>query len=418
MTVLDLGWVRAQFPALSQEMNGHPVVFLDGPGGTQVPRTVIDAFTDYLTTSNANLHGAFATSARTDTLVATARDAIADFLGCEHDEVVFGANMTTLTFAISRSIGRELQPGDEIVVTNLDHDANVAPWLALEERGVVVRTVDIHRDDCTLDMADLQRQIGERTKLVAVGYASNAVGTINDVRRIVRLAHAIDALVFIDAVHYAPHGPINVQTLDCDFLVCSAYKFFGTHVGILYGKREHLARLRPYKLRPAAEEVPFCWETGTQNFEGLAGLISAVDYLTKLGHRVSPKVTNRRENLVVAMVAIQEYERSLSEQLIPNLVQIPGVTVYGITNSDRFDWRTPTVAIRIDGYKPEELAKALGDRGIFTWNGNFYALNLTQRLGLESSGGLLRIGCVHYNTIEEVYRLLHTLHEFACATYS
>ncbi|MBV9385188.1 MAG: cysteine desulfurase-like protein [Chroococcidiopsidaceae cyanobacterium CP_BM_ER_R8_30] len=413
MTVLDLEWIRAQFPALSQEMNGCPVVFLDGPGGTQVPRTVIDAFTDYLTTSNANLHGAFATSARTDALVATARDAIADFLGCNCDEVVFGANMTTLTFAISRAIGRELQPGDEIVVTNLDHDANVAPWLVLEERGVIVRTVDIHEDDCTLDMADLKRQIGERTKLVAIGYASNAVGTINDVRSIVQLAHAIDALVFIDAVHYAPHGSIDLQALDCDFLVCSAYKFFGTHVGILYGKRQHLARLRPYKVRPASEEVPFCWETGTQNFEGLAGLVSAVNYLTELGDRVSPKVTNRRESLVVAMVAIQEYERSLSEQLIPNLVQIPGVTVYGITNPTCFDWRTPTVAIRVNGYKPQDLAKALGDRGIFTWNGNFYALNLTQRLGIESSGGLLRIGFVHYNTVEEVHRLLQTLHKLA-----
>ena len=296
MTALELGWIRTQFPALSQEMNGHPVMFLDGPGGTQVPGKVIDAIANYLTTSNANSHGVFATSMRSDALVAEARAMSADFLGCDHDEVVFGGNMTTLTFAISRAIGRELQPGDEVVVTNLDHDANVAPWLALEERGIVVRTVDIYQDDCTLDTADLERQITDRTKLVAVGYASNAVGTINNVASVVRLAHAVGAWVFVDAVHYAPHGSINVRTLDCDFLVCSAYKFFGPHVGILYGKREHLARLRPYKPRPAPQEIPFCWETGTQNFEGIAGLVAAVNYLTELGRRTSPTVTNRRDN--------------------------------------------------------------------------------------------------------------------------
>ncbi len=258
MTALNIGWIRDQFPALSQEISGHPVMFLDGPGGTQVPGKMIDAIANYLTTSNANLHGAFATSTQTDALVAAVRAVSADFLGCNHDEVVFGANMATLTFAISRAIGRELQPGDELVVTNLDHDANVSPWLALEERGIVVRTVDIHKDDCTLDMTDLERQITERTKLVAVGYASNAVGTINNAASVVRLAYAVGALVFVDAVHYAPHGSINVRALDCDFLVCSAYKFFGPHVGILYGKCEHLARLRPYKPRSAPKEIPFC----------------------------------------------------------------------------------------------------------------------------------------------------------------
>lgn len=413
MTVLDLGWIRVQFPALSQELNGHPVVFLDGPGGTQVPRPVIQAIADYLLTSNANLHGAFVTSARTDALLAHARLAVADFLGCDSDEVMFGANMTTLTFAMSRAIGRELQPGDEIVVTNLDHDANVAPWLALKERGVIVRTVDIHPDDCTLDLADLQRQISERTKGVAIGYASNAVGTINPVAQIVRLAHAVGAWVFVDAVHYAPHGLINVRSLDCDFLVCSAYKFFGPHVGILYAKRAHLTRLQPYKPRPAPTEVPFCWETGTLNFEGLAGVVAAIAYLTELGRRILPSVANRRTALMTAMVTIQDYERSLSEYLIPHLLEIPGVTLYGIRDLTRFVWRTPTVGIRVAGYSPAELATALGDRGIFTWNGNFYALNLTQRLGLETSGGLLRIGCTHYNTLEELQRLIHTLHELA-----
>ncbi|MBL1175243.1 cysteine desulfurase-like protein [Pantanalinema sp. GBBB05] len=413
MTLLDLGWIRAQFPALSQTVNGQPVVFFDGPGGTQVPRPVVAAIADYLLTSNANLHGAFITSARTDALVKQARTIVADFLGCDHDEVVFGANMTTLTFAMSRAIGRELQPGDEIIVTSLDHDANVAPWLALAERGVVVHTVGIHPEDCTLNLAELAGLITERTRLVAIGYASNAVGTINNVAEVVRLAHAVGAWVFVDAVHYAPHGLINVRSLDCDFLVCSAYKFFGPHIGILYGKRAHLARLQPYKPRPAPDEVPYRWETGTQNFEGLAGVIASIDYLTELGRRISPTVMNRRHALMTAMAAIQEYERTLSEALIPHLLEIPGLTLYGITDRTQFSWRTPTVGIRMAGYAPAVLAKALSDRGIFAWNGNFYALNLTQRLGVESSGGLLRIGCTHYNTIEEIQRFLHTLYDLA-----
>lgn len=427
MTAIDLDWVRAQFPALRQEINGHPVVFLDGPGGTQVARSVIGAIADYLQTSNANLHGAFATSVRTDALVAGARRAVADFLGCDRDEVVFGANMTTLTFALSHSLGRELQPGDEIVVTNLDHDANVAPWLALQERGVVVRTVDIHPEDCTLDLADLERQITTRTKGVAIGYASNAVGTINPVDQVVQLAHGVGAWVLVDAVHYAPHGLIDVRSLNCDFLVCSAYKFFGPHVGILYGKREHLARLHPYKLRPAPDEIPYRWETGTLNFEALAGLVACIDYLAELGRRLEPQMVptvlgridsdsiepERRHALMVAMVSIQEYERSLAEYLIPHLLDIPGITLYGIRDRARFAWRTPTVGIQMAGYSPFALAKALGDRGIFTWNGNFYALNLARRLGVESSGGWLRIGCTHYNTLAELERLLQTLHKLS-----
>jgi selenocysteine lyase/cysteine desulfurase len=230
---------------------------------------------------------------------------------------------------------------------------------------------------------------------------------------VVRLAHAVGAMVFVDAVHYAPHGLINVRSLDCDFLVCSAYKFFGPHVGILYGKREHLTRLRPYKPRPAPNESPYCWETGTQNFEGLAGVIAAIDYLTELGRGITPIASNRRTALTTAMVTIQEYERSLSAYLIPHLLEIPGVTLYGIADPSQFAWRTPTVGIRVAGYSPLELAQQLGDRGIFAWNGNFYALNLTQRLGLEASGGLLRLGCTHYNTVEELQRLLHTLHEIA-----
>jgi cysteine desulfurase family protein (TIGR01976 family) len=410
---LDLEWIRAQFPALNQEIDGQPVIFFDGPGGTQIPRTTIEAMRDYLIHANANAHGAFATSRRTDALIASARTAIADFLGCDAHEVVFGANMTTLTFALSRAIGRELQPGDEIVVTRLDHEANVCPWEALQERGAVIRYVKVNTEDCTLDMEDLARQINPRTRIVAVGYASNAVGTINDLATVVSLAHAVGALVFIDAVHYAPHGAIDVRALECDFLACSAYKFFGSHVGILYGKGEHLARFQPYKVRPAPEAVPSCWETGTQNHEGLAGLIATIEYLTQLGHRISPSVENRREAIGSAMNAIAQYERDLSKELVTGLLQIPGLSFYGITEIECFAWRTPTVAIRLAGQSPYQVAKALGDRGIFTWNGNFYAGHLSEDLEVEASGGLVRIGLVHYNCAEEIHRLLTALHEIS-----
>jgi cysteine desulfurase family protein (TIGR01976 family) len=410
MHAFDLTWIRAQFPALAQEVNGHPAVFFDGPGGTQVPQRVIDAVADYLIRHNANTHGAFATSRRTDETIDAARAAMADFLGCAADEVVFGPNMTTLTFAISRAFGRDIRPGDEIVLTRLDHDANVAPWKALEAQGAVIRMVDIDTEECTLDMADMARAIGPRTKLVAVGYASNAVGTINDVATITRMAHAVGALVYIDAVHYAPHGPIDVQALDCDFLACSPYKFFAPHMGALYGKREHLARLRPYKVRPASDDIPDRWETGTKNHEGLAGVTAAIEYLAELGQRIKPAAT-RRVALVQAMEAIKAYERGLSERLIAGLLAIPGLTFYGISDPARFDMRTPTVAVRLAGRTPRELAEALGRRGIFCWDGNYYAINLTERLGVEADGGMLRIGLVHYNTAEEIDRLLEALNE-------
>ncbi|MBD2208172.1 cysteine desulfurase-like protein [Calothrix sp. FACHB-1219] len=452
MQALDLKWIRAQFPALTQTINGEPVVFCDGPGGTQVPGAVLDAISDYLVRSNANSHGVFPTSVRTDALINAARAASADLLGCHSDEIVFGANMTTLTFSISRAIGRELQAGDEIIVTRLDHYANVSSWYALEEKGVIVKVVDFHNEDCTLDMAELERLINPRTKLVAVGFASNAVGTINDIAAVVRLAHAVGALVFVDAVHYVPHAPINVHALGCDFLACSAYKFFGPHLGILYGKREHLARFTPYKVRPAPDEVPSRWETGTLNFEALAGLVAAINYLTKLGCHVSPSIDSelisalieadkegiekfhcpsflttpeqsataitsayhsRRAALVAAMSAIQQYERELSYKLIPGLLGIPGLELYGITNPERFTSRTPTVGFRLAGQTPEAVAKALCDRGIFAWYGHFYAIALTEKLGVEATGGLVRLGFTHYNTMEEVERVLHALKEIA-----
>jgi cysteine desulfurase family protein (TIGR01976 family) len=409
-SALDLAWVRSQFPSLSQTANGHPATFLDGPGGTQVPQRVIDAISDYLKCDNANTCGAYSTSRHTDAMIAGARSAMADFLGCDPDEIVFGPNMTSLTFAISRSIGRELGPGDEIVLTHLDHDANVSPWRALDER-VTIRMAEIHEDDCTLDMDDLASKITDRTRLVAVGYASNAVGTINDIAKIVRLAHERGAMAYIDAVHYAPHGAIDARSLDCDFLVCSTYKFFGPHMGVLYGKREHLKRLDPYKVRANTNAIPNRWEWGTLNHECIAGITACVDYLADLGRHVNPSASARRAAVLAAYDAIQKHERGLMGSLIRGLLAIPGLKLYGISDPKRFDHRCPTIAVRIKGHTPLELATRLGERSFFTWDGNYYALNLTERLDVEKDGGFLRIGLAHYNTADEMNRLLAALNE-------
>jgi cysteine desulfurase family protein (TIGR01976 family) len=411
-TALDLTWVRPQFPSLTQTVNGQPAVFLDGPGGTQVPRRVIEAIANYLAHSNANTCGAYATSRRTDAVIAEARGAMADFLGCDRDEVAFGPNMTTLTFAMSRAIGRDLGPGDEILLTHLDHDANVSPWRALEERGVTIRFADI-LEDCTLNLADLAQKITSRTRIVAVGYASNAVGTINDVEQIIRLAHKKGALAYIDAVHYAPHRAIDVRALDCDFLVCSTYKFFGPHMGVLYGKREHLQRLQPYKVRANTNAIPNCWEWGTLNHECIAGIAACVDYLADLGRRVDSSATTRRAALLAAYRAIQQHEGQLTENMMGGLLEIPGLKLYGINDPAGLDRRCPTFAVRIPNRTPLQLATGLGDRGFFTWDGNYYALNLTERLDVEKDGGFLRIGLAHYNTAEEVSRLLAALREIA-----
>jgi cysteine desulfurase family protein (TIGR01976 family) len=414
---IDLTWVRSQFPALSQQVNGYPAAFLDGPGGTQVPLRVVNAISEYLSSNNANTCGAYQASRNTDQMLSGARSAMADFLGCDADEIVFGPNMTTLTFAMSRAIGRELGPGDEILLTHLDHDANVSPWRALEERGVKIQLADIREEDCTLDLEDLAAKINSRTRVVAVGYASNAVGTINDVKTVVRLAHDAGALAYIDAVHYAPHGPIDVRELDCDFLACSTYKFFGPHMGVLYGKREHLARFTPYKLRANTNAVPQRWEWGTLNHESIAGITACVEYLSELGlHSLGAEQgrgINRREALQSAYYAIRAHERNLSERMLRGLVQIPGLRLYGINDPLRLDSRCPTFAVRIDGHTPLELATRLGERGIFTWDGNYYALNLTERLNVEKDGGFLRIGFVHYNTEQEVERALGELRSIA-----
>jgi len=410
--------LRQEFPALQQTANGRPIIFLDGPGGTQVHSSVIEAMRDYFIEANSNAHGAFLYSQRTDETTTAARHALADFLNAARpEEIVFGPNMTTLTFRLSRAIGRALAPGDEIVVTRLDHDANIAPWMALqEERGIVVRHADFDPADCTLDMAELEAAITERTKVIAVGYASNATGTINDVRRIADLAHAAGAWLYVDAVHYAPHGPIDVQAIDCDFLVCSTYKFFGPHLGALYGRYDLLDKLPAYKVRPAGTTPPDKFETGTHSFEALAGATATVDYLASVGRRFgNPSAeafsdfTGRRRDLKAALSAIRDYEREGCQRLINGLLEIPGLRIYGITDAARFDHRVPTVSFTMEGLSPKEIAMRLNEANIFVWNGNFYALAVTERLGLEPHGGLLRVGLAHYNTEEEIDFLIDVL---------
>ena len=409
---LDINWVRAQFPSLQTNVNGQPAAFLDGPAGTQVPTQVMHAIQNYLMSANANTGGAFLTSRRNDEMIANTRAAMADFFHCDKDEVVFGQNMTTITFAVSRALAREMKAGDEILLTPLDHDANFSPWKALEEKGMVIRQVDIREADCTLDLDDLKRKLHEKTRIVAVGYASNAVGTINPVAEITKLAHAAGALVYIDAVHFAPHGLIDVKALDCDFLVCSPYKFFGPHMGTLYGKREHLQKYRPYKVRPCTEQVPERWESGTQVQELIAGIGGAVEYLAELGRHSDPSAKTRRQALASAYRTTVAHETRLIWRLIDGLQSIPGVRIYGITDAQRAAERCSTLSLRIGNHHPTAIATYLGKRGIFTWDGNYYALNLTERLGVESLGGMLRIGLVHYNTMEEVERLLAALRSY------
>ncbi len=407
--------IRSNFPSLASG-----AVFFDNPGGTQVPQSVIDAVSDYYKTSNSNTHGAFATSQRTDAILADGRRALADFLNARSpDEIVFGPNMTTLTFGISRAIGRMLDEGDEIIVTRLDHDADIAPWLALEERGAIIRWVDIHPDDCTLDMADFEKHLSTKTKIVAVGGASNAVGSMNDLKTIVPLAHMAGALVFVDAVHLAPHEPIDVQDLECDLLACSVYKFYGPHLGVLYGRADLLNRLQPYKVRPAGNAAPDKFETGTANHEASAGARAAVDYLATLGSRLNAShaaefksFSGRRLQLKTAMAAIKKYERELFTRLMRGLKEIPGVHIYGITDYARFGYRTPTVAFTVKDKTPREIAERLGREKIYVWDGNYYALALMERLGLEGHGGAVRVGLAHYNTAAEVERFLKVMGTF------
>lgn len=407
--MFDLDSIRAQFPSLQK-----PVIFFDNPGGTQIAQPALDRMVDYLTHHNANHGGAFATSRRSDAILEESRRAMADFLNASRpEEIVFGANMTSLTLQMSRNLSRTWQAGDTIVVTRLDHDANLTPWvLAAEDRGVRTEIVDFHTEEGTLDLDSLRRALESHPRLVAVGYASNALGTINPVQEIVAVAHAVGALVYVDAVHYAPHGPIDVQSLDCDFLVCSAYKFFGPHIGVLYGKYELLDELMAYKVRPAPDEPPGKFETGTQNHEGIAGLQGALEYLEWLGEKFGSEYTSafegkfsgRRLSLKKAMAAIQAYERDLSLALLEVLEETPGITIYGLRDPGRLGGRVPTFAFNLRGRHPRQVAEHLARQDIFVWDGNYYALAVTERLGVEESGGMVRVGPVHYNTMDEIKR--------------
>jgi cysteine desulfurase family protein (TIGR01976 family) len=412
MTALDLSSVRAQFPALARRKDGRPCVFADAPGGSQVPGRVIEAMADYLRASNANTHGAFATSVETDRLIDEAHRAGADLLGCDPDEVVFGPNATTLLLGVSRSIARTLAPGDEIVVTRLDHDANIRPWLLIaRDAGATVRWVDVRDDDVTLDLDSFDAALTDRTKIVAFTLASNAVGTVTPAADLARRVHErTSALVVCDAVHVAQHRAIDVRAIGADLLVCSPYKIFGPHLGILFGRRHLLATWDPYKLRPASDDLPFRWETGTQNHEGYAGFVAAVEYLAELGRTFTPgSGTARRAELTRGMDAIRSYDATLSERFLEGLEASPLVRLYGIRDRARVVERTPTFAVRVGDQHPLETAKILGEAGIFVWDGHYYAIELMERLGLLESGGAVRIGFCHYNTAGEVDRVLGEL---------
>jgi cysteine desulfurase family protein (TIGR01976 family) len=405
--MIDVAAVRSHFPALQSG-----TLYFDNPAGTQIAREALERIQAYLVGMNANHGGAFRASRDSDRLVLEARAAAADFLGARPEEIVFGQNMTSLVLHVSRSLALELEAGDEIVLTRLEHDANLSPWLLIaRDRECRVRWVDFDPADCTWSAAELARRIGRRTRLVAVGWASNATGTINPVAEAVRLAHEAGALCFVDAVHYAPHGPIDAAALGCDLLACSAYKFFGPHTGILYGRYELLQRLEPYKVRPAPEEPPGKWETGTQSFESIAGLLGAIEYLCWLGSASGP--SERRGALRAALAGIGEYERTLSRALLEGLSSAKGLKIYGLTDPAALERRVPTFAFTLSGWHPRRICEELDRRGISAWDGNYYAPEVTRRLGLEDSGGMVRVGAVHYNTLEEVERLVAAVRALA-----
>ncbi len=402
--------IRAEFPSLSNIDNGLTPIYFDNPGGTQVHQSVIDAVSNYYLTSNSNKGGAFLTSRRTDETVHDARAAMADLLNARSpSEIVFGPNMTTLTFAFSRALGKRLKPGDEIVLTRLDHDANIAPWLMLaDDLGVTVRWVEINTDDCTLNLDSYEAALSDHTRLVAIGHASNAVGTINPLKPLIEMAHAAGAWTFVDAVQSTPHIDVDVQALDADFLACSAYKFFGPHIGVLYGKFDLLESLPAYRVRPAPQATPEKWETGTKSFETLAGTTAAVRYLSGLGIRFGQtEQLPERAAIRAGMSIVAEYEQHLARYLIDGLKAIPGITVRGITDPARMAERVPTVAFALDGHSPRAVAEYLGNQAIYVWSGNYYAQEIMQ--ALDYPEGMVRVGLAHYNTRSEVERLLNVL---------
>lgn len=421
-TTFDPQAVRARFPALQRDIDGQQPIFFDNPAGTQVPQAVIDAVSAAFLDANANLGGAFETSRRADRLLIDARAAMADFFNAPSPEtIVFGANMTTLTFAMSRALGKTFKAGDEIIVTRMDHDGNVAPWLRMaEDHDLVIKWVDFDPVDCLLDLPLLERHLSGKTRLVAVSYASNATGTLNNVQRVTELAHKAGALVYVDAVHYGPHGPIDVQALGCDFLVASPYKFFAPHLGVLYGKRDLLQTLPAYKVRPASDAAPDRWETGTQPYELLAGLTAAIEYLAWVGQEFGKpfekqytKFKGQRLHLKTGMAAIAAYERILSQHMLEGLASIKGIKVYGLTDIERLDERVPTFIFSMDGKTPRQITAALGKSQIFTWDGDYYALEVMRRLGVAETGGLVRVGPVHYNTTGEIDTFIDRLKAIA-----
>ena len=408
---MNLTKLRRQFPALMQQVAGKSPIFLDGPGGSQVPQSVLSAMSAYLGYYNSNLGGAFFSSEKTVELMANARQAAADLLNApSRDQIVFGANMTSLTFSFSRAISRDWQTGDEIIVTNADHFSNVSSWQqAAEDKGVKVNAARINEADCSLDLAHFASLLNTNTKLVAVTYASNTTGSINDIQRIVAMAHEVGALVYVDAVHYAPHELVDVQSLDCDFLACSAYKFFGPHLGMVYGKSEHLEGFTPYKVEPAKDVIPGRWETGTQSFEALAGLIAAVDYIADISELDDSH--SRREKLTVAFAKTKQHEMALSEYFLTRLVNYTKIKLFGIDDLERLSERTPTFALTFTGLEPRQVSEFLGKQHICVWDGNFYAQGLCEQLGVLDKGGVVRIGCMHYNTIEELDQLFDLFDE-------
>ncbi len=394
--------LRQQFPALMQSVDGHAPIFLDGPGGSQVPQAVLDAMAAYLGLYNSNLGGAFFSSDKTVELVANARQAAADLVNSENaEQIVFGPNMTSLTFSFSRALSRDWRPGDEVIVTNADHYSNVSSWQqAAEDKGAKVNHVRINERDCTLDYEHFDSLLNRNTKLVAVTYASNTTGSINNIKYIVEQAHKVGALVYVDAVHFAPHELIDVQALNCDFLACSAYKFFGPHLGLVYGKKQHLENFTPYKVEPAKNVIPGRWETGTLSFEALAGFIAAVEYIANLSGL--DKAQSRRQRLTMAFQNSKEHEMALSRYFLTRLNEFPQITLFGIDDSARVEQRTPTFALRFDGIEPRTVSEFLGKQHICVWDGNFYAQGLCEQLGVLDNGGVVRIGCMHYNTVEEL----------------
>jgi cysteine desulfurase family protein (TIGR01976 family) len=411
MKRFDLDYVRAQFPALQRTINGFPVAYLDGPGGTQVPQQVLNAVQDYLVNHNCNIHGMFPTSEETDAIIEGSRSAMADFLGCDRDEVSFGANMTTLTILLAQGIARTLEPGDEVLITELDHEGDRGPWQLLADRGIVVREAPVDLATCTIDWDGWQALLSEKTKLVAMGYASNATGTVNNVKRAAAAAHAVGALLFVDAVHFALHGSIDVRDIGCDFLACSAYKFFGPHIGCLYVRRDASDRVDPLKLRAQEDHAPYRFETGTLNHEGIAGAGEAVEFIADLGrhHADDPvAVAGRRAAVVAGMYAIETYEQPLAARLIEGLDALTGVRIYGPPAGHP---RTSTVSFTIAGIKAPDVARALGAKGLFVWDGDFFATRLVERLDLVDRGGLVRVGLAPYNTAGEVERVISAVAE-------